>query len=215
MKAGAVAALLTALALFAPAAARADDEAGDFDFYVLSLSWSPSYCEAEGGDRDRLQCGSGRPFAFVLHGLWPQYERGWPSFCPSRLAEPTRSDVDAMLEIMPSPGLVRHQWRKHGSCSGLPVGAYFDLARDAYALVTVPPAYRRLEEPTLVDPDAVERAFIAANPGLPADGVAVTCDGRRLREVRICLTEDLDFRGCREIDRGGCRRDRVLMPPVR
>src|SRR5690606_30212477 len=88
---------------------------GDFDFYVLSLSWSPSYCEAEGRSADRSQCGTGRDFAFVVHGLWPQFERGFPEFCSTRGGEPDRASVDAMLDIVPSPSLVRYQWRKHGT----------------------------------------------------------------------------------------------------
>ena len=44
---------------------------------------------------------------------------------------------------------------------------------------------------------------------------AVICDQRRLSEVRICLSKDLQFRACEEIDRRACRREQVVMPPVR
>src|ERR1700742_1117182 len=55
---------------------------GQFDFYVFSLSWSPSFCESGGGrGNSDEQCNRGRPFAFVVHGLWPQYERGFPENC--------------------------------------------------------------------------------------------------------------------------------------
>lgn len=200
------------LAVLAAGPARADTP-GDFDFYVLSLSWSPSYCEAEGDDDDP-ECSGGRPFAFTVHGLWPQWERGWPQFCDAR-DRPRDRDIAAIDDLIPSDGLVRHQWRKHGSCSGLSVRDYFALLRDARERVNVPPALRRLERHTMVAPRAVEAAFMAANPGLPAAGVAVTCDGRRLREVRICMTRDLAFRACEEVDRGACRRDKVVMPPTR
>jgi ribonuclease T2 len=61
---------------------RRQNAPGEFDFYVLSLSWSPSFCEAasergNSGRSQQAQCG-GRPFSFVVHGLWPQYERGFP-----------------------------------------------------------------------------------------------------------------------------------------
>ncbi len=52
--------------------------AGQFDFYVLALSWSPSYCEAaqERAPRQTTdQRCAGRPFSFGVHGLWPQYEQ--------------------------------------------------------------------------------------------------------------------------------------------
>ena len=52
---------------------------GKFDFYVLALSWSPSYCASlkqRAPDRPPgLQC-SGRPFAIVEHGQRPEYEKG-------------------------------------------------------------------------------------------------------------------------------------------
>src|SRR5262249_56886681 len=60
-----------------------------------------------------------------------------------------------------------------------------------------------------------EEAFSEVNPGLARDAIAVTCDRRRLSEVRICLGKDLGFRPCPEIDSRACRRDKVVMPPVR
>ncbi|MCX5511924.1 ribonuclease T [Kaistia algarum] len=208
--------LATLILLFglAPDWARADNP-GDFAFYVLSLSWSPTYCESSQGRSDRIQCG-GRPFSFVVHGLWPQYERGYPSDCPS--AGPmgvSGSIIDAMLDIMPSPGLIRHEWRTHGTCSGLPQRAYFDLIRRASEIVRIPERFTDNQEAVTVSPREVEAAFRAANPGLPGDGIGVACDSRRLKEVRICLTRDLSFRSCPEVDRAACRRDRLVMPPVR
>ena len=64
-------------------------------------------------------------------------------------------------------------------------------------------------------PAEVEEAFIKANPGLSHPAIAVTCNRKRLSEVRICLSKDLQFRACEEIDRRACRRDQVTMPPVR
>ncbi len=196
------------------ASARAEDIAGDFDFYVLSLSWSPTYCLESGGS-DRIQCG-GRPYAFVVHGLWPQYERGFPSDCPTGQSDRVpRRDVDAMLDLMPSPSLIRHEWQKHGTCSGLTQRDYFSLVRKAKARVAIPSAFVDLGDPLMVSPAAVETAFRKANPGLPADGFAVLCGSRRLKEVRVCLTKDLAFRSCPEVDRGACRRPEIVMPPVR
>lgn len=188
---------------------------GDFDFYVLTLSWSPSYCEAEGERADRFQCAGGRPYHFVVHGLWPQYERGWPEFCPTSDRYPREQSVRSMLDIMPSPDLVRHEWRKHGTCTGLSAEGYFEKVRTAYGRVTIPPAFRSIDRYVTVEPGAVESAFRTANPGLPANAIAVDCDQRRLREVRICMDKTLKFRGCPEVDRRACRLDRVVLPPVR
>ncbi|MEZ5838933.1 MAG: ribonuclease T2 [Hyphomicrobiales bacterium] len=201
-----------------PAAAqtpRADNTPGAFDYYVLALSWSPSYCEAEGEKADRRQCSSGRPYAFVVHGLWPQYERGWPEFCPSDDRWASRREIDAMLDIMPDRGLVIHQWKKHGTCSGLTQRGYFDRTRAAFGRINIPDEFRALENYRMTSPADIEKAFIDKNPGLAADMIAVTCDNRRLREVQICFDRQLGFRACPAVDRRACRNDRIAMPPVR
>ncbi len=198
-----------------PTAPAIADTPGDFDFYVLSLSWSPTYCQ-DRGRSDRIQCGGPRPFAFVVHGLWPQYERGSPRNCDAgpRSGLP-RKLVDGMLDIMPSPSLVRHQWRAHGSCSGLDAADFFALTRAANDTVRIPDRFIDVPDYLTVSPSEVEAAFIAANPGLRRDGIAVSCDSRRVKEVRICMTRDLRFRACAEVDRKACRTNRLTMPPVR
>jgi ribonuclease T2 len=198
---------------------RADrNQPGDFDFYVLALSWSPSFCEAaRERNPDRIpqqQCGP-RPFSFVVHGLWPQHERGFPRACkvpPPRL---NRGIVDSMLDIMPSPRLVFDQWDKHGTCSGLKPQGYFDSLRRARELTVIPPQFKDVTTYLTVTPDEVEKAFVAANPGMSRAAISVICDQRRLSEVRICMTKDLRFRDCEEIDRRACRRDKLVMPPMR
>lgn len=212
---------LAALGLFLLAGqvpAQADPALPDgdgFDFYVLSLSWSPSYCEAEGKAANRQQCATGRPYAFVVHGLWPQFERGYPQNCPVGEPQIPNERLRALYDLMPSAGLIRHQWRKHGSCAGLPQQDYFRVLRAARERVAIPAGYSRLRAYRSVDPDAVEDAFLQSNPGLEPDGIAVTCDHRYLREVRICMTKDLSFRDCPEVDARACRRSTVVMPPVR
>jgi ribonuclease T2 len=184
-----------------------------FDFYVLALSWSPSFCAEEGPDAPNLQCGADRDFAFVVHGLWPQFERGWPEFCASR--EPQRVPealARRLRDIMPSTGLVGGQWRKHGTCTGLSQEGFVTAIREAWDTVEIPAAYRTAGSTGRVDPDDVETAFRAANPGMPGAGIAVTCRDRRLDEVRICLTKELGFRACREIDERACRAASVQLP---
>lgn len=186
-----------------------------FDFYVLALSWSPSYCEAEGENANRQQCQSGRPYAFVVHGLWPQYERGFPSNCPTDDPGVEGQMLTGLYDIMPSAGLIRHQWMKHGSCSGLSKQDYFQVLRRAREAVTIPQEFRRLDSYRTLAPRDAEKAFMSANPGLDADDLAVTCDRRFLREVRICMSKDLEFRACPEVDRRSCRAGKVVMPPLR
>ena len=192
---------------------------GEFDYYVLSLSWSPSFCEdaeerGRSGRGQQAQCG-GRPFSFVVHGLWPQYEHGFPEYCQRPSPRLDRNIMTSMLDLMPAPGLIYNEWDKHGTCSGLGERAYFETVRKARAAVKIPQDFLQLAEPKTIAPDDIEAAFIEANPGLSDTAIAVTCNRTRLSEVRICLTKDLQFRGCDEIDRRACRRDSVVMPPMR
>jgi ribonuclease T2 len=222
-RAGHVALLMAILVLLFAGAARAQDrrqnEAGQFDFYVLSLSWSPSFCEAAAersspsasGDQ---QCGE-RRYSFVVHGLWPQYEKGFPEYCQQPSPRLDRGIVSSMLDLMPSPRLIFHEWDRHGTCSGLSARAFFENVRKAHAVVKVPAEYLDLPEPLTVTPDQVQDAFIRSNPGLTKGGIAVSCDSKRLNEIRICLSKDLHFRECGEIAARACRRDTLVMPPSR
>lgn len=212
-------ALLVALAAGAMGEAKAQDARqnapGEFDFYVLSLSWSPSFCEAAGERAPKGQCGA-RPFSFVVHGLWPQYEKGFPEYCQVPAPRLDRNIVSSMLDLMPAPRLVFHEWDRHGTCSGLAARAYFETLRKARAVVKIPQEFLDVAEPLTTSPDAIEEAFVRTNPGLKREAIAVTCDNRRLREVRICMTKELGFRDCGEVDRRGtCRRDQVVLPAVR
>lgn len=193
-------------------------ETTGFDFFVLALSWSPSYCASEGKHANRQQCGPDAPsHGFVVHGLWPQYQRGYPSDCPTdRPLGVPRALSDSMLDIMPSTGLVRHEWSKHGTCSGVSQEDYFALTRMAFERIAIPGEYRVATGIRTIDPDTVESAFAAANPDLPGNAIAVTCDRRYLRDVRICLTRDLTgFVACPEVDEDGCDKGTAAMPPVR
>jgi ribonuclease T2 len=206
--------LLVVTASLAHGQDRREDTPGEFDYYVLSLSWSPSFCETATGYARRAQCGP-RPFSFVVHGLWPQYERGFPESCqvpPPRL---DRNIMRGMLDLMPAPGLVYHEWDAHGTCSGLAAREYFDLVRRAREKVHIPEQYSNPTVPLSVTPDQVIDAFVGANDGLSPSGVGVDCSRRRLREVRICLTRDLKFRDCSPGAQRACRSERLIMPPVR
>jgi ribonuclease T2 len=197
---------------------RRQNAPGEFDFYVLSLSWSPSFCEeaSERGNsgRSQAQCG-GRPFSFVVHGLWPQYEHGYPEYCDRSKEWLDRNIMTSMLDLMPAPGLIFNEWKKHGTCSGLSPRGYFETIRKARAGVKIPEEYLQLSDTKMVTPAEVEDAFVKINPGLKTEDIAVTCNRTRLSEVRICISKDLQFRACSDADRGSCRRDQVSMPPMR
>ena len=190
---------------------------GQFDFYVLSLSWSPSFCAAA-AERGRRggggQCGA-RPYSFVVHGLWPQHDKGFPEYCQLPSPRLDHRIVSAMLDLMPAPHLIFNEWDRHGTCSGQSPRAYFETVRKARAAVKIPPDYADLKEPLGVTPASVEDAFIKANPGLTAGAIAIGCDRKRLTEVRLCLSKELQFHDCPDIAKRSCKREQLMMPPTR
>ncbi|WP_134725180.1 ribonuclease T2 family protein [Paracoccus luteus] len=202
-----------ALSPAGPAGAQAADRAGQFDYYVLALSWSPTWCATTGDARDAGQCDAGRRTGFVVHGLWPQYERGWPDDCATTEPDPTRRETGAMADVMGSGGLAWHQWRKHGRCSGLSARGYFGAVREAAAAVGIPPVLAMLPRDVRLDATVIEDAFIDVNPDLARDGITVTCDAGRLDEVRICLTRDLQPRACAPDIRRDCRSRMLVEAP--
>ena len=217
LAAPALAALMLGATPAGPAAAQdsRQNEPGKFDFYVLSLSWSPSYCDAIGERAQQQPECQDRAHAFVVQGLWPQYEQGFPEFCQVPAPRLDRAIVSSMLDLMPAPNLIFRGWDRHGTCSGVSARAYFDTVRKARAVVKIPVEYIDLKSTLTVAPGEIEDAFIRTNPGMTRGAVAVSCDEQRVREVRVCLSKDLKFRDCAEVDSRACRREQVVMPPVR
>ncbi|WP_425039793.1 ribonuclease T2 family protein [Primorskyibacter sp. S187A] len=202
------------LCLPALAAARGE-KSGVFDYYVLSLSWSPSWCAIEGDAREAEQCEDRFDYGWTLHGLWPQFHKGWPSYCPTSERAPSRGMTGEMVDIMGSSGLAWHQWRKHGVCAGLSARAYFDLSREAYESVTRPPVFRRLKDPVKLPAKVVEEAFLEANPSLEPDMITITCRDGRIQEARICLSKSLTPVPCGSDVIRDCRARDALFDPIR
>lgn len=200
---------------WAGAASAEGERAGDFDYYVLSLSWSSAWCALEGDARDDPQCDTGRDLTFVLHGLWPQYEEGWPSFCRATERDPTRAMTAAMADIMGGAGLAFYQWKKHGRCSGLSAQGYYDTARQAYQSIEIPKLFRDVRKPLSLPASVIEDAFLEANPGLSRDQITITCKEGLIQETRICLTRDLTPRRCGADVIRDCRLSDAVLEPVR
>lgn len=202
------------IALFGTTA-RADGTAGDFDYYVMALSWSPNWCAIEGDDRNSPQCDPSEDFGWVLHGLWPQYERGWPDYCRTTHNNPTRRQTNDMADIMGTSGLAWHQWNKHGVCTGLNSTDYYALSRDTYNDLVIPQAFRRLTSPVTLPASLIEEAFVSQNPELDPDEITVTCRSGYIQEVRICLTKDMEFRRCGADVIRDCTLDDAKFDPFR
>ncbi|GKY88842.1 ribonuclease T2 [Sinisalibacter aestuarii] len=206
--------LLVILLGLLPLAARADGErAGEFDYYVLALSWSPNWCALEGAARGSEQCDEA--FGWVVHGLWPQYEDGWPAYCPTVERNPSRALTGAQADIFGAGGAAWYQWKKHGVCSGLSAETYYRLAREAYGRVTRPEVLRKLDRTVTLPAAVIEDAFLQANPGWEADMVTITCQSGHIQEARICLTRALEPRACGADVVRDCTLERALFEPIR
>lgn len=191
------------------------EKAGEFDYYVMALSWSSNWCALEGDARGEDQCLPGKGLTFTLHGLWPQFEDGWPEYCRTTARDPSRSQSAEMADIMGGAGLAWYQWKKHGRCSGLSASDYYALARKAYASVKVPPVFAKMSKTLEVPASVVEDAFVEANPGLQRDEITVTCRAGMIQEVRLCLTKDLQPRRCGSDTIRDCKMKDAVLGAVR
>jgi ribonuclease T2 len=191
------------------------EKAGEFDYYVLSLSWSPNWCALQGDARKSDQCDARHDHGWILHGLWPQYHRGFPSLCGSTERPPTRSMTNDMADIMGTSGLAWYQWKKHGTCSGLSASAYYALSREAYERITRPPVFRGLDQAVRLPASVVEDAFLASNPGLERDMITITCKNNHIQEARLCLSKSLDPVPCGQDVVRDCTSKNALFTPVR
>lgn len=206
--------LATALVLSSPAHAEGE-RAGDFDYYVLALSWSANWCAEEGDERNDPQCEAGRGVAWVVHGLWPQRETGWPSYCRTVESDPSRGETAAMADVFGGAGQAFYQWKKHGRCAGLSAADYYDTARHAFGSITLPPVFKALRKDVRLPASVVEEAFLEANPGMTRDQITITCSDGRIQEARICLTRDLAPRRCGDDAIRDCRMKDAVMEAVR
>ena len=192
--------------------AQAESVAGVFDYYLLALSWSPTFCLTH---KDDAQC-TGKGYGFVLHGLWPQYAKGgWPESCPplTRLSAPETSKG---LTMYPTKKLLDHEWSKHGTCSGLGAEGYLDKSDQALGTVKIPQALQPFGSTSYYfEAQEIVDLFRKANPGLPEDGIAVVCSGPQLSEVRVCMNKDLQFGACGKGVKTQCRAGDIRVPPVR
>src|SRR5208283_685020 len=192
-----IAIVLAAAAVSATAQRRqAPSTPGRFDYYLLSLSWSPQYCSDMGDDPEDPQCAPGRRYGFVVHGLWPQSQDGNnPRTCsPAPRLDPQTEK--SMLDIMPSEQLILHEWGSHGTCSGLQPEDFFKLTRAAFQKVKIPAQYLGPKSALAVPVKQLRQSLTDANPGLRPDEFAIYCDDTYLREVRVCLDRSLNFRAC-------------------
>jgi len=179
-----------------------------FDYYLLTLSWSPEYCHSHPDDE---QCTGGKHYGFVVHGLWPEYRSGsGPQHCGYG---PGLADPSSVLDIMPSLYLIQHEWQTHGTCSGLDANTYFGLIRKAFTATKIPSQFMNVNQQLTLGPLQIKQAFQQANPGLPSGGVLVTCPSYYLQGVEICLDKGLNHVTC-PVARD-CNAQSIKVPPIK
>lgn len=205
---------LTLLLLGSTAQAQSE-KPGQFDYYVMALSWSPNWCALEGDRKGSDQCDTRHDHGWILHGLWPQNEQGWPSYCRANERAPSRSMTGAMADIMGSGGLAWHQWKKHGTCSGLSAADYYATSRAAYNALKRPAILRKLDKTITLPASVIEDAFLEANPSLASDQITITCKQNHIQEIRICLTKDFEFRRCGRDAIRDCKATNATLNPIR
>jgi ribonuclease T2 len=192
--------------------ASVEGEPGQFDYYLLTLSWSPTYCLIHPDDRS--ECAR-KGYGFVLHGLWPQFDAGgYPENCSvdTRLS-PAAEAVGR--EVYPSASLMRHEWQRHGTCSGLDAVDYFHTADRAFAAVRIPSNLAAPTTTVTMTSAQLAAQFRAANPSLPPSALTVACSRGELSEVRLCLGRDLSLRSCGRGVRSSCPSSPIEVPASR
>jgi len=178
---------------------------GVFDYYLLTLSWSPEFCHSHPG---KPECQSGH-HGFVVHGLWPQYSNGYPEHCSNT---PGLRDPGEMADIMPDAGLVGHEWSTHGTCSGLDAENYFKLIRRAFTSIKMPGRFVAARESFSITPEDVKRDFVQANPDFSADEMTVGCGNNYLTAVSFCMGKDLKPIACQNLR--DCRANSIRVPRI-
>lgn len=189
-------------------------EPGRFDYYLLSMSWAPDFCAREDAQRNARECGTGNKVGFIVHGMWPQNSDGtYPQSCGS--AQPVAgATVDRMLPMMMDAGLIQHEWRNHGTCSGLTADQYFGAIAKAFQAVKTPDEYRNLSKEIQVSPSTIVAKFQAANPSFHKDAFRVSCFNNELQDVRVCFSKDLKAQACSAAERQ-CKASSILVRPLR
>jgi ribonuclease T2 len=193
-------------------ATTSDASAGDFDYFLLTLSWAPEFCATNPNGRTSVECAPNQARGLVVHGLWPQYDNGkWPQDCAST-PPVASSTVNHMMPIMPGKQLIQHEWEKHGTCSGLSVQDYFGAIEKLYNALEVPPEFKKPAASAQSTPAAIEQKFAAAN-NAPKRAFRVSCPQNEFSAVEVCLSKDLQYQSCPNTVKE-CRAPHVEIKPV-
>jgi ribonuclease T2 len=182
--------VLISLVVYASVASAASD----FDFFLLVRQYSPTLCSSTSCSKDTVS-------EFTIHGLWPEYYNGYPSYCTDASFSEKSLDgstVDQMNCEWPSfnggnSGFWSHEWEKHGTCSldVLPTEEdYFSKGLEVNDMYDVNVALTKAGI-SIVDGNEVEASAIQAalNDAYGVNGV-LKCQNGALSEVWMCLDKE-------------------------
>src|SRR5450755_1027386 len=168
---------------------------GEFDYYLLTLSWAPEFCATNSAGRASVECDPKKHMGLVVHGLWPQDNDGkWPESC-STTPPVASATVDHMMPIMPGQSLIQHEWAKHGTCSGLSTQDYFAAIEKLYTGLHVPEDFKKPSSSAQTNASSVEKEFSSANYA-SAGAFRVSCPQNEFSAVEICLSKDMQYQAC-------------------
>jgi ribonuclease T2 len=156
--------------------------------YTLALSWSPEYCRSHGRDpANAVQCGGGAGrFGFIVHGLWPEAAKGRPPQWCATTPRPTLPSLRSNLCMTPSPGLLEHEWAKHGSCMASSPEGYYRVAATLWQSLRFPDM-DRLSRDEALTAGTLRQELVTLNRGWRAEAIGLLANERGwLQEVRLC-----------------------------
>ena len=183
---------------------------GQFDFYVLALTWSAEFCQRH--QSASQQCVGNKNLGFVVHGLWPQYYNGYPLYCRNEATLSTNA-LKKARDYFPTERLARYEWRKHGVCSGKTPNAYLEDVSRARKLVKIPPLLLDPKTDQTIRLQALYGEFLKINPNLYPGMFSINCRRGVLTEVRVCISQNLrHYQLCPQVLEQSCRSSDIFIP---
>ncbi len=184
-----------------------------YDFVILALSWSPTYCASSVRRGQTDQCQNPANRGFVVHGFWPQSRDGARLRCAEGRADFSKALFERALQVFPDLDLAEKQFQRHGECFEFSPDSYLDVTAQARSKIVVPDFLRALDRPLSIAPEEIRSAFANSNSGLSRDSISVSCRKSTLVEVLICMKSDLSgFEPCPQVVRRTCRGAMIEVP---
>jgi ribonuclease T2 len=178
------------------------------DYFRLSLSWSPTFCEGKSHAKDHFQCQ--HDFGFIVHGLWPnKIKDNQTSISFRSHPRNCRNEKEISIEIikkyfclMPSESLMQTEWEKHGTCYWQKPEDYFEQINQLYSQIHLPDNINDILNNQTISKRSrrnfIKQTFLDLNPKLTAEQIDIKManKGKKLREVAFCYNHQFHHIKC-------------------